>query len=138
MSKILRFAEVHERTGLSRATVYRRVRAGTFPTPLDLGNGQGHHQLGWIAEEIDQWVEARPRHVPQGHGRRKAEAQSQGAWCAARQSSTNDARQADHPGERLIQSATARSANDGSSVNIRPRPSPFKRRARSETWDARS
>ena len=79
MNKILRFAEVRERTGLSRATVYRRVRAGTFPTPLDLGSGQGHHQLGWLADEVDQWVAARPRHVPQGHGRAKTEAQPEAA-----------------------------------------------------------
>ena len=70
MSIILRFAQVREKTGLSRATVYRRIRAGTFPIPLDLGNGR----LGWIDEEIDAWVAERPRHVPQGHGRSKAEA----------------------------------------------------------------
>ena len=79
MSKILRFAEVRERTGLSRATVYRRIRAGTFPTPLDLGSGQGNHQLGWLEEEVDEWVKARPRHIPQRHGRAKAEPQPEAA-----------------------------------------------------------
>ncbi len=79
MGKILRFAEVRERTGLSRATVYRRVRAGTFPIPLDLGSGQGNYQLGWLEEEIDEWVSARPRHVPRGHGKPRAEAPPQAA-----------------------------------------------------------
>lgn len=68
MTNILRFAQVRERTGLSRSTVYRRIRCGKFPVPLDLGNGR----LGWLEDEIDEWVAARPRHVPQGHGRRKA------------------------------------------------------------------
>ena len=75
MSNILRFAQVREKTGLSRATVYRRIRAGTFPSPLDLGDHEGSHQLGWFEGEIDEWVAARPRHVPRGHGKAKAEAE---------------------------------------------------------------
>ena len=73
MSIILRFAQVREKTGLSRATVYRRIRAGTFPAPLDLGEG-GCRSLGWLEDEVDAWVAARPRHIPQGHGRPKVEA----------------------------------------------------------------
>ena len=70
MTTILRFAQVRVRTGLSRSTTYRRIRKGEFPPPLDLGNGQ----LGWLEEEIEAWIGARPRRVPQGHGRPKAEA----------------------------------------------------------------
>ena len=73
MSTILRFAQVRERTGLSRATVYRRIRAGTFPAPLDLGDGD-NRSLGWLSDEIDAWVMDRPRVVPQGHGRSKTDA----------------------------------------------------------------
>ena len=61
---VLRFAEVRQRTGLSRATVYRRIRADKFPIPIDLGNGR----LGWLESEIEAWRDARPRHVPRGHG----------------------------------------------------------------------
>lgn len=70
MTTILRFHQVRKRTGFSRATVYRRIRKGEFPLPLDLGNGQ----LGWVEEEIEAWVGQRPRRVPKGHGRSKAEA----------------------------------------------------------------
>ena len=70
MSDILRFAQVHKKTGLSRATVYRRIRAGTFPAAVNLSE-DGGPQLGWYEEEVDDWVAARPRHVPQGHGRPK-------------------------------------------------------------------
>ena len=73
MSNILRFAKVREKSGLSRATVYRRIRAGTFPAPINLSE-DGGPQLGWLEEEVDDWVAARPRHVPKGHGRPKSEA----------------------------------------------------------------
>ena len=75
MTNILRFPQVRERTGLSRATIYRRIRRGEFPIPLDLGGGQ----LGWAEEEVDIWVSERPRRVPQGHGRPKAEASAEAA-----------------------------------------------------------
>lgn len=66
---ILRFREVQRRTGFSRSTVCRRVRAGTFPQPVDLGNGL----LGFYDDEVDEWVEDRPRVTP-SHGRSRAEA----------------------------------------------------------------
>ena len=69
-SNILRFAEVRKRTGLSRATIYRRMRVGEFPAALDLGNGL----LGWDEEEVEEWRESRPRRIPQGHGAPKTEA----------------------------------------------------------------
>ncbi len=71
MSNILRFAQVRERTGLSRVTVYRRMRKGTFPAAIDLGDDSV--QLGWIEAEIDEWVANRRRHIPRGHGAPKDE-----------------------------------------------------------------
>ena len=49
--KMLRVPAVMARTGLSRTTIYRRVRAGTFPAPADLGNGP----IGWTDSAIDTW-----------------------------------------------------------------------------------
>ncbi len=49
--KMLRLPAVLARTGLSRTTIYRRVRAGTFPAPHDLGNGM----IGWTDSVIDTW-----------------------------------------------------------------------------------
>ena len=66
---ILRFPEVQKKTGTSRSTICRRVRAGTFPQPVALGNGL----LGFYDDEIAEWVEARPRVTP-SHGRSSAEA----------------------------------------------------------------
>lgn len=49
--KMLRLPAVLARTGLSRTTIYRRVRAGTFPAPHNLGNGL----IGWTDSVIDTW-----------------------------------------------------------------------------------
>lgn len=47
---------VAERTGLSRATVYRYVRRGLLPQRRRIGPGR----VGWLATEIIAWMEARP------------------------------------------------------------------------------
>ena len=54
--KILRLPAVMERVGLCRTTIYRRVRAGTFPAPVDLGNGL----IGWTDTVIDTWQRELP------------------------------------------------------------------------------
>ena len=53
---MLRPLEVMARTGLSRTTLWRRVRAGTFPPPLSLGE----NAIGWPASAIDEWLTSRP------------------------------------------------------------------------------
>lgn len=53
---ILRRKEVESRTGLSRSTIYSRIAAGLFPSPIDLGGGRA---VGWLESEIDQWVQSR-------------------------------------------------------------------------------
>ena len=50
---ILRLPNVKSRTGLSRSTIYLRVKAGTFPAPISLGT----RAVGWIESEIQQWLE---------------------------------------------------------------------------------
>ena len=70
MRVIERFKQAQKRSGLSRATICRRVRAGQFPQPVSLGGGL----LGFYSDEITQWLEDRPRIVPR-HGASKDEAQ---------------------------------------------------------------
>ena len=55
-ARMLRFPEVIERTGISRTTIWRRVRAGTFPAPIQLGS----NSIGWAEPAIIEWVESRP------------------------------------------------------------------------------
>ncbi len=39
-------------TSLSRATIYRRVQAGTFPKPVSLGG----RRIAFAREELDHWI----------------------------------------------------------------------------------
>ncbi len=55
--KMLRPPEVMARTGLSRTTIWRRVRADTFPAPTELGE----NSIGWPESEISDWLAKRPR-----------------------------------------------------------------------------
>jgi prophage regulatory protein len=52
---ILRRPQVEARTGLSRSTIYERMKQGTFPSPISLGT----KAVGWIASEIDDWLDQR-------------------------------------------------------------------------------
>ena len=55
--KMLRVPEVMARTGFSRVTLWRRVRDGLFPPPLELGV----NMIGWTEESIEEAIEALPR-----------------------------------------------------------------------------
>ena len=54
---ILRDKKVQKRTGLGRVQRWRRIKAGTFPPPVQLGP----NSIGWYEDEIDQWLADRPR-----------------------------------------------------------------------------
>lgn len=50
---ILRRRQVEKRVGLTRSPLYARIKDGTFPKPIRLGNGRA---VGWIEAEIDAWL----------------------------------------------------------------------------------
>ena len=52
---ILRRKQVEARTGLSRSTIYARIRAGTFPAPVSLGP----RAVGWIENDVERWISDR-------------------------------------------------------------------------------
>lgn len=54
-TNILRLPEVKARTGLSRSTIYFRIAEGSFPKSVSLGA----RAVGWIDEEIQQWIDDR-------------------------------------------------------------------------------
>ena len=56
MARILRLPEVLELTGLSKASVYRLMGAGTFPAPRQLGP----RAVGWPEGLIAEWISALP------------------------------------------------------------------------------
>lgn len=59
--KILRRPAVIDRSGLSYPTIWRKIQAGTFPQPVQLGP----NSVGWLEEEVDAWIASRKRgHLP--------------------------------------------------------------------------
>lgn len=54
--KIDRTVEVERLTGLGRVTIWRLVRAGRFPAPLQLAT----RAVGWRHADIVKWIATRP------------------------------------------------------------------------------
>ena len=48
---MLKMAEVTRETSLHRATIYRRIDAGTFPKSVSLGG----NRVAWLESEIEAW-----------------------------------------------------------------------------------
>ena len=49
----LRRKQVEARTGLSRSTIYLRLKEGSFPKPVNLGA----RAVGWLESEVDEWID---------------------------------------------------------------------------------
>lgn len=52
---ILRLPEVIARTGLSRSTIYLRMKQNAFPPQISLGG----RAVGWLDEDINGWLQDR-------------------------------------------------------------------------------
>ena len=52
-TSILRLSAVMDRTGLSRSTIYLRIKQGLFPKPISLGG----RCVGWVESEINDWLD---------------------------------------------------------------------------------
>lgn len=50
--KILRMRSVLQRTGLSRSTIYRKMKDGTFPSQVHISE----HCRGWRETAIIRWM----------------------------------------------------------------------------------
>jgi prophage regulatory protein len=56
-TNFIRRREVHRRTSLSDAQIYRLEAEGKFPKRVKLSQ----RAVGWIESEVDAWIEARIR-----------------------------------------------------------------------------
>ena len=54
--KLLRTKHVVELTGLSRMTIYRMEKSGSFPARRQLGS----NSVAWIEDDVAAWVRDRP------------------------------------------------------------------------------
>lgn len=57
MTNIIHLHEVVARTGKSRTSLWRAVRAGKFPAPVKVGP----NRIGWLETEVVEWQESLPR-----------------------------------------------------------------------------
>ncbi len=55
--RVVRLPEVLKITGLSRTTIWRREREGSFPPPIRLG-GKHTRAVGWREQGIDDWIDS--------------------------------------------------------------------------------
>jgi prophage regulatory protein len=55
--RLLAMNEVIRRVNLSRSTIYRKMKLGTFPAPLDLSE----NRIAWPESDIDAWLMTRKR-----------------------------------------------------------------------------
>ncbi|GAD22640.1 predicted transcriptional regulator [Acidovorax sp. MR-S7] len=54
--RLLRIADVCFATGLGRSTVYARIKANSFPRPVQLHGTC----VAWREADVNAWIEARP------------------------------------------------------------------------------
>jgi len=54
-AQLLRMRDIIRITGLSKATIYRQMDAGTFPKSIPLGG----RVVGWEAREVQLWIDER-------------------------------------------------------------------------------
>lgn len=55
--KVLRRAEVEQKTGLSGSSIDRLEARGNFPARLQMST----NTVGWLSSEVDDWITSRPR-----------------------------------------------------------------------------
>ena len=55
-SRLIRLPEVLRLTGLSRSTLYRKIKLQQFPEPIQLGL----RSVAWRASDILAWIDTRP------------------------------------------------------------------------------
>ncbi|KGU41816.1 helix-turn-helix transcriptional regulator [Xanthomonas citri] len=51
--RFLRIPDVMSRTGLSKSTIYAKIRLKEFPAPVSLGSISA-----WVESEISEWMDA--------------------------------------------------------------------------------
>ena len=54
--RLIRLPEVLRLTGLSRSTLYRKIKLSQFPEPVQLGP----RSVAWRVSDILAWIENRP------------------------------------------------------------------------------
>ena len=64
LDRIIRLKAVLARTGLSRSTLYRKIREGSFPAQVPISV----HGAGWHESAINRWIADPVRWRPPAEG----------------------------------------------------------------------
>jgi prophage regulatory protein len=80
--RILPAREAYNRTGVSRGLAWSEERAGRFPKRIQITP----FRVGYFEDEIDAWIESRPRAL----GRRSRCRRARVDWASARAASLNN------------------------------------------------
>lgn len=59
---LLRLPKVEAATGYKRSTIYKKIKDGTFPPPIALGE----RASAWLESEINDWIQSRIKHSRAG------------------------------------------------------------------------
>jgi len=63
LQQIIKLSEVKRKTTLSSSSIYRKVAAGEFPSPIKLSE----RSSGWLQTEVENWIDERVKASrPQG------------------------------------------------------------------------
>jgi len=57
--RFLRLPAVMELVGIKRTVIYERIKAGTFPAPVQIGP----RAVAWDESEVAKWQQSLPRGV---------------------------------------------------------------------------
>lgn len=60
-SRLIKIQTVLEVCVVSRATLYRQIKAGYFPEPVRLTGGKSSRSVAWREEEIQNWIAERQK-----------------------------------------------------------------------------
>ena len=53
--QVLRVKDVVEEYGLSRTSIWRKERSGSFPQHVRLGAGRA---VGWLRSDLEEWLQS--------------------------------------------------------------------------------
>jgi prophage regulatory protein len=66
--RLIRLPEVLDKTGSNTCAIYAGMKAGTFPKNVPIGK----KSVGWVEDEIDQWISDRIAARDGSNNKRKA------------------------------------------------------------------
>ena len=65
-NNLLHIDDVEYRTGLSKTTIYQRIKDGTFPEQVSTGGDYHTSRVAWLESEVTQWIIDRANMRPTG------------------------------------------------------------------------